>query len=134
MYSSVITKHPTAIKHQIPQPVTIGVHADTARAMAIDPAQTLADAKKNLANGAYSVPIKINSDSIRDPTLSGYETPNFISKGEKKIKENSQEELSSILDPAIFLKSNMEKDIQQFLAQFDNSKDKAERIHSCKLF
>lgn len=132
MYSTVITKHPTVIRHQIPQPVNIGVHEDTTRAMAVDPSETLDDDKRKMANGAYSIPIKISNGAIKDPTLSGYETPNFISKGEKKLQESSGEQLENV-DPAIFLKKNMEKDIGQFLAQFDNSKDKTERIQACIL-
>lgn len=131
MYSTVINRHPTVIRHQVPQPVNIGVHEDTTRAMAVDPAQTLADAQKRGGNGAYSIPIKISTGAIKDPTLSGYETPNFISIGEKKLQESSEEQMENV-DPAIFLKKNMEKDIGQFLAQFDNSKDKAERIQACK--
>jgi len=133
MYSTVINRHPTVIRHQVPQPVNIGVHEDTTRAMAVDPAETLAEAQKNSLNGAYSIPIKISTGAIKDPTLSGYETPNFISKGEKKIQESSEEQIQNV-DPAVFLKKNMEKDIGQFLAQFDNSKDKAERIQACKYY
>lgn len=133
MYSTVINRHPTVIRHQVPQPVNIGVHEDTTRAMAVDPAETLADAQKRGLNGAYSIPIKISTGAIKDPTLSGYETPNFISKGEKKLQESSEEQMQNV-DPAIFLKKNMEKDIGQFLAQFDNSKDKTERIQACKFY
>jgi len=132
MYSTVINRHPTVIRHQTPQPVHIGVHEDTTRAMAIDPAQTLADAPKN--KGGYSIPIKITNGAIKDPTLSGYETPNFISKGEKKIQEKVGEESFSNVDPAIFLKKNMEKDIGEFVAKFENSKDKEERTLTCNYF
>jgi len=133
MYSTVINKHSTVIRHQTPQPVNIGVHEDTSRAMAFDPSETLADARNAMPDGAYSIPIKISNGAIKDPTLSGYETPNFIAKGEKKIQESNQEQMENV-DPATFLKKNMEKDIGQFLAQFDNSKDKAERIQSCIYF
>jgi len=131
MYSTVINRHPTVIRHQVPQPVNIGVHEDTTRAMAVDPSLTLADKINETKNGAYSIPVKIRT--IKDPTLSGYETPNFISKGEKKVQESTEEQ-SLNMDPATFLKKNMEKDIGQFLAQFDNAKDKAERITACILF
>lgn len=133
MYSTVIDRHPTVIRHQVPQPVNIGVHEDTTRAMAVDPAETLADARNKMANGAYSIPIKISNGAIKDPTLSGYETPNFISKGETKLQESSQEQIKNV-DPAVFLKTSMEKDIGQFFAQFDNAKDKTEKIHACILF
>jgi len=127
MYSTVINRHPTVIRHQIPQPTNVGVNAVASSAFAVDPAQTLADHK--LQNGAYSIPVQISSGAIKDPTLSGYETPNFIHKGEKKIQETSEETMNNI-DPAKFLKSNMEKDIGNFLAQFDNAKDKSERTKS----
>ncbi len=133
MYSTIINRHSTVIRHQVPQPVNIGVHEDTTRAFAVDPAETLADARNKMANGAYSIPIKISNGSFKDPTLSGYETPNFISKGEKKLQESSQEQMENV-DPAVFLKANMEKDIGQFLAQFDNAKDKTERIQACNFF
>lgn len=130
MYSTVINRHPTVIRHQVPQPVNIGVHEDTTRAMAVDPSQTLADKILKTGNGAYSIPVKISTGAIKDPTLSGYETPSFISKGEKKVQESTEEQTLNV-DPAIFLKKNMEKDIGEFLAQFDNAKDKAERITAC---
>lgn len=130
MYSTVINRHSTVIRHQIPQPVNIGVDKDTTRAMAVNPAVTLADKIQKAENGAYSIPIKISNGAIKDPTLSGYETPNFISKGENKLQESSRERSLSV-DPAIFLKKNMEKDIGEFLAQFDNAKDKTERIKAC---
>jgi len=132
MYSTVITKHPTVIRHQTPQPVSIGVHEETTRAMAIDPSQTLADAT-NKMNGAYSIPIQMTNGAIKDATMNGYETPNFISKKEK-IKESTEDMNSSNVDPAIFLKKNMEKDIGTFLAKFDNTKDKEERIRTCIFF
>ncbi len=132
MYSTVINRHPTVIRHQVPQPVNIGVHEDTTRAFSVDPSETLADERNKIAKGAYSIPIKISNGAIKDPTLSGYETPNFISKSEKKLQESSQEQMENV-DPSVFLKTNMEKDIGRFVAQFDNSKDKAERIQSCKL-
>ena len=130
MYSTVINKHPTVIRHQTPQPVNVGVHEDASRAMAVNPSLTLADKIQKTGNGAYSIPVKISTGAIKDPTLSGYETPNFISKGEKKIQEASEEQITNV-DPAIFLKKNMEKDIGEFLAKFDNAKDKTERIKAC---
>ena len=133
MYSTVITSHPTVIKHEVPQPMGIGVHPAAAGAFAVDSAQTLAE-KERIPNGAYSIPVQINASS--DSNKDGYETPNFMHKKERKIQESeesqSQTEASS-QDPAIFLKSSMEKDINDFTAQFDNTKDKAERIAACKI-
>ena len=106
MYSTVINRHPTVIRHQVPQPVNIGVHEDTTRAFSVDPSETLADERNKIAKGAYSIPIKISNGAIKDPTLSGYETPNFISKSEKKLQESSQEQMENV-DPSVFLKTNM---------------------------
>lgn len=131
MYSTVITSHPTVIRHQTPQPKGVGVHPVAAGAFAADSQIALAE-KEKIPQGAYSIPVQVNSsaDALKD----GYEIPNFIHTGEKKVQE-SEENLnvvSSPIDPAVFLKNSMEKDLGEFLAQFDNSKDKAERIASCK--
>merc|ERR1712160_152968 len=59
----------------------------------------------------------------------GFETPNFMHKKKEKLleSEGTGSEASN-MDPAVFLKNNMQKDISDFTAQFDNTKDKAERI------
>ena len=100
--------------------------------MAVNPAETLSDNIHKTGYGAYSIPIKISKEAAKDPNLSGYETPNFISKGEKKVQETSEEQVN--VDPAVFLKKNMEKDIGEFLAQFDNAKDKDDKINACIIF
>ena len=128
MYSTVINNHSTVIRHPFPQPTNVGVSSEVARAFAAQ--QT--DEPFQQKNGAYSIPVKISQGAIKDATLSGYETPNFIHKGERKVEETVQEGLSNS-DPSTFLKSNMEKDITQFVSQFDNAKDKNERLQACKL-
>jgi len=132
MYSTVINSHTTAIKHEVPQPMGLGVHPAAAGAFAVDAAQTLAMKEKEesnarIANGATSIPVIINANSQH---VEGYEVPNFMHKNEK-IKESEETENGSEAsnqDPAVFLKSNMMKDIGDFTAQFDNTRDKAERI------
>ena len=133
MYSTVINSHPTIIRHETPQPKGLGVHPATAGAFSVDSAQTLAD-KQNVANGSYSTPVQYNEGNGNNQgAMKGYETPSFIHKKEKKIQESeSNESTTSNMDPAVFLKTNMEKDISDFTAQFDNTKDKAERISACK--
>jgi hypothetical protein len=131
MYSTVINSHPTIIRHETPQPKGLGVHPATAGAFSVDSAQTLAY-KQNNANGSYSTPVQYNEGNNQG-AMKGYETPSFIHKKEKKIQESeSNESTASNMDPAVFLKTNMEKDISDFTAQFDNTKDKAERIAACK--
>ena len=132
MYSTVINSHTTAIKHETPQPKGLGVHPAAAGAFAVDPAQTLAMHEKEIPAGSYSTPVKMNANSNNGE---GYETPNFMHKKERKITESEESESeseASNTDPAVFLKSNMQKDISEFTAQFDNTKDKAERIATCK--
>lgn len=138
MYSTVINSHPTVIKHETPQPRGLGVHPATAGAFSVDSAQTLAMAEREkVPQGAYSIPVQMNAAS--DANKDGYETPNFMHKKERKIQESNQSESQSQTgtdsqDPAVFLKSSMEKDINDFTAQFDNTRDKAERIAACKNF
>lgn len=130
MYSTVINRHSTVIRHQLPQPTNVGVSLDAARAFAVDPSQTLSE--NQIKNGAYSIPVKIQSGSSKDATMSGYETPNFIAKAER-VKETVQVGLTNT-DTSAYLKENMEKDITQFVSQFDNTKDKQERLNACKFF
>lgn len=130
MYSTVISGRPTVIKHQTPQPKGVGVHPVAAGAFALNSSQVLAE-NKNLSNGSYSIPVQISSSGEKY----GYETPNFIHTGERKVEEketeaNGSEAISQ--DPAVFLKQNMMRDISDFTANFDTTKDKAERISACK--
>jgi len=131
MYSTVINSHATAIRHTTPQPKGLGVHPAAAGAFAVDSAQTLAD-KQHIPNGSYSTPVQYNEGN-NGGAMKGYESPSFIHKKERKMEEsNGNESEFSNMDPAVFLKSNMERDISDFTAQFDNTKDKAERIAACK--
>ena len=130
MYSTVINSHPTIIRHQTPQPSNIGVHPAAAGAFSVDSAQTLAE-KQHIPIGAYSIPVQMNASS--DANKDGYETPNFMHKKERKVSEGTENgSEASNMDPAVFLKSSMMRDISDFTAQFDNTKDKAERIAACK--
>jgi hypothetical protein len=132
MYSTVINSHPTVIRHEVPQPKGVGVHPAASQAFSVDSAETLAMAQKQL-NGSYSIPVHISGDNVKNE-LNGYEVPNFIHKKESKIKEdNSNAENLQNTDSETFLKRNMEQDINEFVAHFDNTKDKAERIRTCNI-
>lgn len=136
MYSTIITGRPTTIRHQSPQPTGVGVHPVAAGAFNVDSARTLADGQKALNGGSYSIPIQINSNIENGNDLNGYEIPNFIHKKEKKLSEKESEGSAikeNSKDPAVFLKDNMMKDISEFTAQFDNTRDKADRINTCNL-
>ena len=133
MYSTVINSHSTVIKHETPQPKGLGVHPATAGAFSVDSAQT-----RSVPNGSYSTPVQYN-EGKNEGAMNGFETPSFMHKKERKIQEsesnqegNQSEASNNNMDPAVFLKTNMEKDISDFTAQFDNTKDKAERIAACK--
>jgi hypothetical protein len=121
MYSTVITSHPTSVIHPVPQPVNYAVQQGTAGAFAHpEPAAPLTP-------GAYSIPVKIEGGAINDPTLSGYETPNFIHKGEKRLPASNIHAPPS-LSPKAHMEETVKQDIQNFVSQFDNAKDKADRI------
>ncbi len=137
MYSTVIDRHPTVIRHQIPQPTSVAVHPEAAKAFAIHPNEISEEAKlaEKMKGGAYSIPIKIEAGANPDPSLSSYETPNFIHKKENVMKTNevvSDDKI--IIDPETFLKNNFNDDINRFVAQMENTKDKSERINACKYF
>ena len=132
MYSTVIDSHPTVIRHQVPQPTTVGVQKDAAKAFAVNPADTLSDKiAESVAEGAFSIPVKIQSGATNDPTLSGYETPNFIHKKETVLNSNSDPQNGFMLDPEVYLKSNVQEDLNTFVAQLDKAKMKEEKIAVC---
>jgi len=121
MYSTVIQRHATSVVHPVPQPVNYGVRPNASAAFA-------QSAPEPLVPGAYSIPVQIGGgNTIQDPTLSGYETPNFIHKGEKVLPNSNIH-----APPAASLSTQMEhtvqQDIEKFVSQFENSKDKADRI------
>ncbi len=136
MYSTVITKHATSVVHPVPQPVAYGVKPQFGNALANSIENPIP-----LSPGAYSIPVKIEKNSNNDPTLSAYESPSFIHKGEKKIKEKETEtkkapveDKSNIHSEAetVFDEKAMEKvlteDANVFVGQFEDKKGKDERI------
>lgn len=78
------------------------------------------------APGAYSIPVKIQGGAIKDPTLANYENPTFIHTGEKVLpKQNIH--AAPLIDPKVHMEQSIKQDIQTFISQFDNAKDKTER-------
>ncbi len=126
MYSTVIERHATTVVHPVPQPTNYAVHQDAAKAF--DASSEVHAEVAKLNPGAYSIPVKIGASS-NDPTLSGYETPNFIHKGEKQIQGGNSPAGNIHAPPS--LQDSMKEDIQTFTAQFDNAKDKDERTAVC---
>jgi hypothetical protein len=128
MYSTVITKHATSVVHPVPQPTSYGIKPEFGN--------HLANSIENpipLSPGAYSIPVKIEKDSVNDPTLSAYESPSFIHKGEKKLKGPKSDKSNIHAEPETFMDEKvMEKilteDANNFVGQFDDKKSKDERI------
>jgi hypothetical protein len=133
MYNTVIEAHPTVIMNPQIQPAIYKSTPDVTNAFNVDSAQVhqeLEVQKQKLNPGSYSTPIKMQSGAINDPTLAGYETPNFIHKKEKEINNQLVQQL---IDPAQNLQSVAAHDIQTIMSQFDNVHDKNDKISQCKI-
>lgn len=134
MYSTVIDRHPTVIRHQVPQPTTVGMQTDAAKAFAINADPLSENRAESLAKGAYSIPVKIESGATNDPTLSSYETPNFIHKKESILNANSGLQSGFGIDPEVYLKSKFQEDLGNVVANLDKAKMKEEKIAVCNFF
>ena len=126
MYSTIVTGHPTVIRHATPQPQGLGVNNNTAKAFALsDEATKLAEQMKK---GSYSVPVKLEFAVGENDSL---EVPNFIQSKEtllKNGKKNRNNSAAREVEPKKFLKDNFNKDAKLLLDNLENKKDKAERI------
>ncbi len=131
MYSTVIDNHPTVIRHQVPQPTTVGMQTDAAKAFAINADPLSEKRAQSLAKGAYSIPVKIGSGATNDATLSGYETPNFIHKKESVLNANADMQNGFVLNPEVYLKSKFQEDLGNIVAHLDKAKMKDEKIAVC---
>ena len=135
MYSTVIDSHPTVIRHQVPQPTAVGMQTDAAKAFAINRSDALADKNmESLAKGAYSIPVKIESRAMNDPTLNSYETPNFIHKKETVLNAGSNVQTEFIVDPEVYLRSKFQEDLSAVTAQFDKTKTEEEKFAVCNFY
>jgi len=126
MYSTIFAAHPTVIKHPTPQPRGLGVNNDTAKAFALsDEASRLAE---KMPKGSYSTPVRLESDAN-----GGENSPTFVQSKErilKEQKENKNHENTTFKEPnqQKFLKDSFNKDVNLFMDNLENKKDKAERI------
>lgn len=134
LYNTVIGRHQTSISHPVPQPTNVATNRPTGAAFSTG-AQQIQELQR-LNPGAYSVPVKIQGGSIRDPTLSQYENPIFIHKGEKQVNgsSNIHSAPSTVGSPQMNMERTIKEDIQKFISQFDNAKDKQERTQICNNF
>jgi hypothetical protein len=125
MYSTIVTGHPTIIRHSIPQPKGVGVNPDTAKAFALtEEATKLAEKMKK---GSYSVPVKIESYTNNGNDNGSLEVPNFIQSKETLLNEKKNEN-----EPRRFLLDNFTNDANMLLNNLENKNDKNEKISSCK--
>ena len=125
MYSTVITGHPTVIRHPTPQPKGIGAHPDTAKAFALsDEVNVMAEKMKK---GSYSVPVKYQATKGNNDSM---EVPTFMQSKESKLKDLSFNNNFSVKEnePQKFLKDNFNHDVNLLLDNLENKKDKSERI------
>jgi hypothetical protein len=124
MYSTIINRHSTSVIHPVPQPVNYAVNPATTSAF--ENSQT---ESAQLTPGAYSIPVKLQGGAVQDPTMSEYETPNFIHTGEKITPVGNIHEAPKFqLSPETNMQKVVQQDIKDFISQFDNAKDKADRI------
>lgn len=124
LYDTVIQPTSTGVSHPVPQPVSYGVSGHVAEAFAHHEEEVA----PTLNQGSYSIPVSLQGGQLNDPTLSGYETPSFIHLGEKQIDASNIHSDAITSDPAVHLKNTMEGDIETFVKQFDNAKDKQETV------
>lgn len=136
MYSTVVESHSTVVMHPQINPHTMMAHPGVTAAFSMDPSQYQTEEPK-LSPGAYSIPIRIQGGSINDPTLSGYETPNFIHKKETVLSGNQNQQTSNNQqnpgNTQTILQNSSNNDINEFVSQFDNAKDKSEKIGICNI-
>ena len=108
------------------------MQTDAAKAFDVNPSDTLADKiVEALAKGAYSIPVKIGTGPNIDPTMSSYETPNFIHKKESVLNSITEVPAGFILDPEVYLKSKFQEDLSTITAQIDKCKTKEDKIAVC---
>ncbi len=131
MYSTIVTGHPTIIRHSIPQPKTIGVNSDAARAFSLsDEATKLAE---KMEKGSYSVPVKFESSPPLNENDS-FEIPNFFQSKESLLNNNNNNNNNSNKenDPQRFILNNFTNDANMLLNNLENKNNKSEKITSRK--
>jgi len=133
--TTVINAKKTSVIKPVPQKVEVPVH-DTISAYAFS-SEGISGPPMNMNNPniatstAMSIPVSLTKQPIRnDPTLSGYEIPQIT----HAKPSHSEDEATSFLEKKKKshaykeLKTSIEDDIHQFLTQFENTKDKEDKI------
>lgn len=90
----------------------------------------------------YETPVTMAKNRNNSGQREGnFEIPTFIHKNEKSVEKATSERRSSmkLSDPNIHsppefsMQNSMKKDIQSLISQFDNAKDKQEKVSICKI-
>jgi hypothetical protein len=130
MYSTVIDRHPTGITHPIAQPFSSSVPTSATAHLAAGFNQSPPNEIENLIPGAYSIPVKIQGGALNDPTLSGYESPNFISKKEKILP--GLDIATPLPDAGINISSASSSDLKEVTAKLSACENKQQKLQICK--
>ena len=127
MYSTVINNHSTVITHPILEPIVNSLPTAGTKQLANGMLPNEEEITK-LSPGAYSIPVKIQGGAINDPTLSGYESPNFIHKNEKILPIVNGVVLP---DLPINVSTVASDDLKEFTTKLGNAHNKQEKLDTC---
>lgn len=130
MYSTVINNHSTVITHPILAPIVASLPTSATQQLANGMMSNEAPQEElaKLSPGAYSIPVKIQGGTINDPTLSGYESPNFIHKNEKILPTANG---AIIPDLSVNVSNVASDDLKEFTTQLGNAHNKQEKLVTC---
>lgn len=133
MYSTVINSHPTVITHPILAPIVASLPNAATQQLSngMMSNQAPQDEIAKLSPGAYSIPVKIQGGTINDPTLSGYESPNFIHKNEKILPTADG---ALIPDLPVNVSTVASDDLKEFTTTLGNAHNKQEKLDTCMIF
>jgi hypothetical protein len=102
LYDTIVTPHSTSIMHGEESNNNIGgFNMNSGMATMFNESQ-----KEAMKFGEISIPVKLETHSlVRDATLSGYETPLFLSKGQKKLPKKIKIPKNPMFSPNLVARS-----------------------------
>jgi hypothetical protein len=129
LYDTVISTHKTSIKHPqdfVPQ------RGFTTGAGSMDAfGQTEI---QRLGEGKLAIPVKLEMSSslVKDPTMSQYETPSFLSTKSDRVDKEGQ--FLNVPKAPMFspeMVATSAKDIKMIKSKLDLAKSKKEKLNAC---
>jgi hypothetical protein len=105
LYDTIVTPHATSIMHgdQLNNNNIGGFNVNSAMATMFNQSQ---DETMRLSGGEIAIPVKLETHSlVNDATLSGYETPLFLSKGQRKVSKKITIPKNIMFSPKLVAKS-----------------------------